>query len=183
MQTNDLLQNKPPMYDSQKFDDLLTNPFSLIKTQKPSDEQVQNRLAKIRAKLKAGKKLSAAEMSFLQQYDQMLYRTAQRVEMQRQQTEAQLKSCKSKEQASNVISSTLGAISSKDPDAEYLTAAVMDVMKKFQKQGNYQAMPGTTREANEKDEKNGKKKKRQHRDNDAEPEITGIYNRNGIYTF
>ena len=120
-----------------------------------TDEQKESYLAKIMAKLKSGKKLSAEGMRFLQAEDPALYQQAARIQTMRESLETRLAHATSKENASNIYADALSHVSDKDPMKEYIIAAYDDAMKEFQKSDAYQELPDTEKEA--KEEKEDKK--------------------------
>lgn len=117
------------------------------------DEEIKEYEAKIAAKLKRGKKLTAKEMEFLRQHNPGLYRTAMRVQLRKQQMEQQLKSCRSKAEAAEVARRSIAGISSEDPDKEYLVAGLSETMRQFKKSSAYARLPQT-------DERDQRKKRR-----------------------
>ncbi len=106
-----------------------------------TEEEKEEYLAHILAKLKSGEKLSGEEMRFLQAEDPVLYQQAARVQMMRDSLEARLKSCTSKEEAAEVYSDSLSSVSKEDPAKEYLIAAYQKVMEEFQKSDEYRKLP------------------------------------------
>jgi len=131
-----------------------------------SDEDKQKMQARIMAKLKAGKKLTAEEMNFLRKYDPIMYQRALRIQKMAENVKNQLKQARSKQQANMIINQSLGGISDKDPDKEYIVAAINRVAMEFRKSGAYSRLPET-------DEDAAKKKnvtKGNYKDNDDESE-------------
>ena len=61
------------------------------------------RLASIKQKLKSGKKLSAAEMSYLREKDEKLYKKAKYADEAREQLKADLQSAKTKQEAQQAV--------------------------------------------------------------------------------
>lgn len=98
-----------------------------------TDEEKERYLARIMAKLKSGKKLTAEEMRFLQAEHPALYQQAARIQVMRNSLETRLKACKSKEEAQRVFSDALSAVSEKDPLKEYIIAAYQDAYEEYQK--------------------------------------------------
>lgn len=158
--------------------DSFLSPIKLFQSKNDDDEAVTRNLNKITAKLKAGKRLTSQEMSFLMKHSPALYQTAKRVQMQREALENQLKHAKSKEEANEIIGDALGGVSKKDPDAEYIIAAYQDEAKTFKSQSAYEKLPNTKEEAKKKC-KNAEtylpEKKAE------EPEKSGLYGRNGEF--
>lgn len=114
-----------------------------------TDEEKESYLAKIMAKLKSGKKLSAEEMRFLQAENPVLYQQAARVQSMRESLKTRLQHATSKENASNIYADALSIIPDDDPMKEYIVAAYDDVMKEFRKSDAYQSLPETDEKAQE----------------------------------
>jgi cytochrome c551/c552 len=115
-----------------------------------SEEEEKAYRNRVVSKLKNGKNLTAEEMNYLQIHDPELYRTAMRVRNQKAILKEQLKHCRSKEQANAIISQTIGCISDKDPDKEYLVAGLREVADKYRKSNQYARLPETEEEAKKK---------------------------------
>ncbi|WP_092871789.1 hypothetical protein [Acetitomaculum ruminis] len=111
------------------------------------DEKVQSKLAKIKAKLMSGKRLSRKEMEFLRQYDNELYMLALKMERLRKTVENQLKSCKSKEEVSIVITRFLSGLNKNDPEFQIKANTINEAAKEFMKTDRYNNLPETTQEA------------------------------------
>lgn len=121
-----------------------------------TEEEKSSYLAKIMAKLKSGKRLTAEEMRFLQAENPQLYQQAARVQTMRDSLEARLSSCSSKEEAQSIYSDSLSHVSDDDPMKEYIVAAYDDAMKEFRKSDVYQSLPATEKDAaEEKDKEKG----------------------------
>lgn len=112
-----------------------------------TEEEKSSYLAKIMAKLKSGKKLTAEEMRFLQAENPQLYQQAARVQTMRDSLEARLSSCSSKKEAQSIYNDALIHIGDDDPMKEYIVAAYDDVMKEFRKSDDYQSLPDTEEHA------------------------------------
>ena len=125
-------------------------------TPKISEEEKAERLRKIMAKLRSGKKLSEKELSFLKCTDRNLYACALRAQKMAETVENELKHAKSKEEANRIISQATSGVSDKDPDREFLTAAINRVTTEFRKSKQYQALPATTKEAGKRSKPNDK---------------------------
>lgn len=117
-----------------------------------SEEEMQAYEARIRAKLKKGKKLTAKEMEFLRAHNPELYRVALRVQNRKEQLVQQLKNCKSKAEAIDIARRSVAGISSDDPDKEYMVAGLSETIRQFKKSSAYARLP-------EKDEPGNKKKR------------------------
>lgn len=122
-------------------------PLNLLPDRNLNEEQIAKRKSKIYNRLKAGKRLSSEDKSFLLKYDPAMYQVARRVEAQREQLENKLKQARSKEETNDAISCAISGISQKDPYAEYVTAAVMDEAKEFRSSDQYKKLPATRKEA------------------------------------
>lgn len=126
------------------------------KTEFTPEEQKANKekTDKIMAKLKAGKKLTSKDMTFLQNTNFDAYIHALRVQQTRKNLVSALKHAKSKAQANLIIARALGSIDERDPDKEILIAAINDISDKFKKSTAYQRLPETDRDAKKKDRVN-----------------------------
>ncbi len=116
-------------------------PSILLKPKEKNDEAVTRRLDKITAKLKSGKRLSPDEKCFLLKYSPGLYQTAKKVEIQRNALKSQLEHARSKQEANEIVGNALSGVSKKDPDMEYIIAAIQDEAKEFQKSDAYKKLP------------------------------------------
>lgn len=112
-----------------------------------TEEEKSSYMAKIMAKLKSGKRLTAEEMRFLQAENPQLYQQAARVQTMRDSLEARLSSCSSKEAAQTIYADALSHVGDDDPMKEYIVAAYDDAMKEFQKSDAYQSLPDTEEDA------------------------------------
>lgn len=158
----------------QPFQNNIMQPAKIFQPEEKDDEAVTRNLNKITAKLKAGKRLTAEEKSFLLKHSPALYQTAKRVELQREALKSQLEHARSKEEAAAIYGNALSGISKKDPDHEYLLAAIHDEMKTFQSTTAYKKLPATNKEANGKPAYHPYKKENTHN-------MTGFYGKNGEY--
>lgn len=111
-----------------------------------TDAEKQAYLAKIRAKLERGEKLTAEEMRFLQAEDPILYQQAARVMAMREALENQLKHCSSKEEAEAIYSTAVSSVSEEDPMKTCIIAAYENVMEEFKKSDEYKNLPDTEEE-------------------------------------
>lgn len=118
-----------------------------------TEEEKASYFAKIMAKLKSGKKLTAEEMRFLQAENPILYQQAARIQTMRDSLETRLKHCSSKEEAATIYTDAMSSIAKDDPMKEYIVAAYDDVYQEFRKTDEYQALPET-----EEDVKNDKRR-------------------------
>lgn len=156
-------------------------PLTIFQTEEPSEEEKTKQLNKITAKLKAGKRLTAKEKAFLQKYAPALYQTARRVELQREAVKSQLEHAKSKEEVNEIIGNALGGVSNKDPDKEYIVAAIMDEEKEFKSSDAYKGLPATKEEAKKDKNKDSYHPYDRKKHND-EYERTGLYSIKGKFT-
>lgn len=112
-----------------------------------SDEKREKMDAQITAKLKAGKKLSPKELAYLRRTNPSMYAHAMRVQKMAEAIEERIKHAKSKQEADNVIISSLNGISKNDPDREYIVAAVNRISSEMHKSSAYNRLPNTDIEA------------------------------------
>lgn len=138
-----------------------------------SEEESKEYEMRIIAKLKSGKKLTAKEMDYLKIHNPKLYITAMRVQRAREFLQNSLKKCRSKDEVNTVISMTLGGISDKDPDKEYIAAALRDVVQKFKKSREYARLPETSKEVDKK-KKRGSRAAAHTRDDEEDEEFKGM---------
>lgn len=115
-----------------------------------TDEEKQKMDEKIQSKLKRGKKLTPKELKYLQETNPELYRHAMRVQMEAKMVEEQLKHAKSKEEVHRIISGAISSVSKKDPDREYIIAAINELSKEMHKSPSYNRLPATIEEAKKK---------------------------------
>lgn len=106
-----------------------------------TDEEKKAFLARIRAKLENGEKLTAEEMRFLQAVDPVLYQQAARIQSMRDALETKLKHCSSKSDAQSLYSQALDCVSDKDPMKQYIVAAYNKVWQDFKESDTYQSLP------------------------------------------
>lgn len=98
-------------------------------------------IAKIRARLKAGKKLSSKEMNYLRRFCKVLYEEAVKIQLKRKQFEEKIESCKSKQEVMELLSFELVQVSKYEEDKEALMNTYEDVVKEFQKTSEYKSLP------------------------------------------
>lgn len=133
-------------------------------------ERVQAKLKSIRAKLSLGKKLTAAELEYLRQHDQVLYMKAIKIEMSRKMMRAQIKNSKTKEEVQRVISSHMSGVQVTKEDTQMEQAAIADEAEKTMKSKRYNELPATEeKRREEKEEKhstlyNNKKRYQEEQD-------------------
>lgn len=119
--------------------------YILFKAADPNAESVERskelgaKAAKIQNKMLAGQKLTGAEKSFLKEHFPELAATAARMEMEAEQLERRLRSCKSKEEAQQAyMDAKMGIMSGADPkDGSILfyMAAIDKTYSQYMKQG------------------------------------------------
>ena len=108
-------------------------------TSQMSDEERAQYEQKIFQKLKQGKRLSSAEMNYLQIHNPTMYQKALRVQNAKERLQTRLEHCRSKEEANDVIAMEMSAVSDKDPDREYMLAGLQD--------SHYSRLPDTREQA------------------------------------
>jgi hypothetical protein len=106
-----------------------------------SDEEKEKMRARIEAKLKSGKKLTSEEEQFLKETDPQLYMQYKRIRAMADNMASQLKHAKTKQQANDIITTSLSSVSDNDPYKEYVLAAMNEVAKEFKKSPEYSRLP------------------------------------------
>ena len=91
-----------------------------------TDAQRERFIKKIYAKIQSGKKLTQDELACLRRYDPVTYMKVARIQAQREALEAQLKCCKSKEEAQELYTDAVSRIPEDDPARAELLAAYDD---------------------------------------------------------
>ena len=117
-----------------------------------SEEERQAFENKIQQKIKNGAKLSAKEMAYIRRTNPYIYQQVVRVQQRREALKEQLRHCRTKEEAQQVMSNAMTSISDKDPARDAMIAAVQNVSQQFRDSEAYQKLPDT-----EEDLKNAKK--------------------------
>ena len=117
-----------------------------------SEEERQAFENKIQQKIKNGAKLSAKEMAYIRRTNPYIYQQVVRVQQRREALKEQLRHCRTKEEAQQVMSNAMTSISDKDPARDAMIAAVQNVSQQFRDSVAYQKLPDT-----EKDLKKAKK--------------------------
>ena len=112
-----------------------------------TDAQRERFIKKIYAKIQSGKKLTQDEMAYLRKYDPVTYMKVARIQAQREALEAQLKSCKSKEEAQELYTDTVSRIPEDDPARKELMAAYDDAYEEFKKSDGYDSLPEKEKKA------------------------------------
>lgn len=106
----------------------------------------------IRAKLKAGKKLSPAELKYLREHDPELYAKAVRVALDQEAYEKTLRRCEDREEAERVRSQKLARFANlakrMDPEEAEMTAnAISETDREFFRSVEYAALPEKKKKA------------------------------------
>ena len=106
-----------------------------------TDAQRERFIKKIYAKIQSGKKLTQDELAYLRRYDPVTYMKVARIQAQREALEAQLKCCKSKEEAQELYTDAVSRIPEDDPARAELLVAYDDAYGEFKKSDDYGSMP------------------------------------------
>lgn len=106
-----------------------------------TDAQRERFIKKIYAKIQSGKKLTQDELAYLRRYDPVTYMKVARIQAQREALEAQLKCCKSKEEAQELYTDAVSRIPEDDPARAELLAAYDDAYGEFKKSDDYGSLP------------------------------------------
>ena len=109
-----------------------------------SEEERQAFENKIQQKIKNGAKLSAKEMmAYIRRTNPYIYQQVVRVQQRREALKEQLRHCRTKEEAHQVMSNAMTSISDKDPARDAMIAAVQNVSQQFRESEAYQKLPET----------------------------------------
>lgn len=108
-----------------------------------SEEERQEFENKIQQKIKNGAKLSAKEMAYIRRTNPYIYQQVVRVQQRREALKEQLRHCRTKEEAQQVMSNAMTSISDKDPARDAMIAAVQNVSQQFRDSEAYQKLPDT----------------------------------------
>ncbi len=108
-----------------------------------SEEERQAFENKIQQKIKSGAKLSAKEMAYIRRTNPYIYQQVVRVQQRREALKEQLRHCRTKEEAQQVMSNAMTSISDKDPARDAMIAAVQNVSQQFRDSEAYQKLPDT----------------------------------------
>jgi hypothetical protein len=106
-----------------------------------SDKDKEKMNARIYAKLKSGKKLSSKEEQYLRSTNPQMYVQYQRIRTMSDCMENRLKHARSKEEANEIITSTISSVSDKDPYKQYMVAALNETAKDFRNSDTYTKLP------------------------------------------
>jgi hypothetical protein len=112
-----------------------------------SDKDKEKMNARIYAKLKFGKKLSAKEEQYLRSTNPQMYAQYMRIRAMADSMENRLKHAKSKEEANDIITSAINGVSDKDPYKQYVVAALNETAKKFENSDAYAKLPNKKEDA------------------------------------
>jgi hypothetical protein len=115
-----------------------------------SDKNKEKMNARIYAKLKSGKKLTSKEEQYLQSTNPQMYVQYQRIRTMDECMENRLKHARSKEEANEIITSTISNVSDKDPYKQYMVAALNETAKDFRNSKAYAKLPNTKDDANKR---------------------------------
>ena len=142
----DAKRTNEPLFSNQKISSKQQLVSDIIKqTQQSSEHMSEEDKAKLRArimaKLKSGKKLTAEEEAFLQETDAMLYMQYKRIRAMADHMASQLKSARSKQEANEVINRSINGVSKDDPYKEYVLAALGEVAKEYKQSTSYHRLP------------------------------------------
>lgn len=138
-----MLETKKKMVQ-QEWKSYLHQIMSSGKKKEMSEEEKEKRLKKIEQKLKNGKKLTAEEMNFIQQYYPEKYPAIKRIQVMRENLENKLEQTSSKQEVQDLYTLAVGMISEKDPYKEEILSAYQDVLQEFKKSSTYQKLPQKT---------------------------------------
>ena len=108
-----------------------------------SEEERQAFENKIQQKIKNGAKISAKEMAYIRRTNPYIYQQVVRVQQRREALKEQLRHCRTKEEAHQVMSNAMTSISDKDPARDAMIAAVQNVSQQFRDSEAYQKLPDT----------------------------------------
>jgi hypothetical protein len=106
-----------------------------------SDKDKEKMNARIYVKLKSGKKLSSKEEHYLRSTNPQMYVQYQRIRAMDDCMENRLKHARSKEEANEIITSTISSVSDKDPYKQYMVAALNETAKDFRNSDAYAKLP------------------------------------------
>lgn len=115
-------------------------------------------MARIKAKLKSGRRLTPKEAHYLSKVNPELYQQYLRIQQMAKAVENQLKNAKSKEEANDIILHSFGCVSDKDPYKEYVLAAIDKVIKDFHNSEAYEKLPDKNEDVKESHKANKEKK-------------------------
>ncbi|RDU21807.1 hypothetical protein [Anaerosacchariphilus polymeriproducens] len=108
-----------------------------------TEEEKEKMSEKIYQKIKSGKKLTPEEERYLQKTNPMLFQQYKRIRAMADAMAAQLKHAKSKQQANDIITTSMSGVSDKDPYKEFVLAALNEVAKAYKSAPGYSLLPDT----------------------------------------
>lgn len=116
------------------------DPVSALKP--PEQDPTARRIEALRAKLKAGKRLTSEEMDFLREHAPELYIKAVRVAMERDEYERALRRAKTREEVERLQHLQMANLTDRlrhlDPEeGEMLVNAIADVNREYQNSDEY----------------------------------------------
>lgn len=114
---------------------------TILMSRQETEEPEEERLKKIEQKLRSGKRLTREELEFLKSRSPYLYQQAIRIQHMADGLKEQLKHCKTKQQAQQLISQTQAMVGAKDPMREAVLAALSRVKKEFTESEYYKKLP------------------------------------------
>ena len=157
--------------------------------------------AQIDAKMRSGKRLSAAEMEYLKENDPQTYQKAREIQMEREAYERELKQCRTKEEVQRVklshAAASMASVKNIEtnpniPEGAKLglmmqelakTKALSDTEREFVESGGYQALPSEEeRRKAEKDLKEAEEAEKGIKDktDDTPKEVTDTQNQEAV---
>ena len=119
---------------------------TILMSRQKTEEPEEERLKKIEQKLRSGKRLTREELEFLKSRSPYLYQQAIRIQHMADGLKEQLKHCKTKQQAQQLISQTQAMVGAKDPMREAVLAALGRVKKEFTDSEYYKKLPADEEE-------------------------------------
>jgi hypothetical protein len=82
-------------------------------------------------------------MAYIRRTNPYIYQQVVRVQQRREALKEQLRHCRTKEEAQQVMSNAMTSISDKDPARDAMIAAVQNVSQQFRDSEAYQKLPDT----------------------------------------
>jgi hypothetical protein len=151
-QSANVSENESAEYDNLSIGQALKAAVDSIfdPTSGMTEKQKEDFVKELERKIDKGEKLTADEMQYLRATNPIEYAKMAKVQMQRQALENRLKSCKSKEEAAEAYTEAMARISDDDPAKKETMAAYNNVYEEFKKSDQYEALPATKEEAEEK---------------------------------
>lgn len=144
-----LEQKKLVISSKEELVDYMFNKI-MYKRDEMSEEEKAKMMATIRQKIKNGKILTPEEERLLQQTDPMLYQQYLRIRAMANGLKEKLKHAKTKQEANDMITSSIASVSEKDPYKECIIAALNEVAKEFKRSQGYARLPNNDSELHRK---------------------------------